>query len=199
MRSYPESKARIVQAARFVFAAMAAIMVAACAPNIIESEGPQRPARTVLVLTGAGMVSSTTQDPRYEAIWSGVASRYAGAFSEELNSTGPHAKLHVIKNREESPQTALVRLVKEEKKDAVVQVTVKHVRTSTVNTIYLEAEFMPLVYNRLSNGQRNVVPQSGTRRNYPMLSTTSQDMRDASIPDLAKQFVSELRGQGYLQ
>lgn len=198
MTNSKKSSARIVRV-RVAFVAMSAVLMMACAPKIVESELPQRPARTALILTGAGMVPSSAQDPRYEATWREVASRYAGALAEEINSAGPYATLHVVKNREDAPQKVLVRLVNEEKKDALVQVTIRHVRTGSENTIYLETEFMPLMYNRLSNGRRTVIPQSGMAKRYPMFSTTSKDMRDAPISDLAKQFVSELRKQGHLR
>jgi hypothetical protein len=144
------------------------------------------------------MVTYSAQDPRHESTWLQVASSYAEALRTEIGSTGTQAELHIKQKRKEAAADVLTMLASHDRKDAVLQVTVYRVRSGTENTYYLMAQFMPLEYTRLSNGRRGMIPAQGVIKKYPILSTTTKDMRDASIPGLAKEFVRELRDQGHL-
>ena len=175
------------------------VSVTACAPKVVETRAGRKPAEDVLILTGAGMVSMRRGDPKYEQTWLNVVGVYSRALKEKMQEAGVNAELHIKKERAEDPEAVLARLVAAEPKDALVQVTVTHVHNSNENTVYLEAEFMPLVFERLENGQRRVVPQSGPQKRYPLMSTTGKDMRDTSLSGLAAEFVKELRAQGHVK
>lgn len=177
----------------------ALLATSACAPTVVKTDPPRIPARSVLVLTGAGMVATSKDDPRYEQTWLKVSNTYADGLSEAINAAGLFSQVHVRKDVAESVESTFTKLVATERKDALLQVTVRHVRSSSDNTIYLKAEFLPLEFRQLSDGRRSVVPRSGLVRDYPVLSTTQPDMRKASLTELAKQFVKDLREQGLLQ
>lgn len=178
---------------------MALSLLVACVPQNVKTEPLQRPARTILILTGTGMVVSSKDDPRYEKTWLDVAKKFTDGLSEAITGAGLNAQVHIKQNRDETPTAALRRLITKEKKDAVITVTVHHTRNSLENTVYLKAKLMPLENVEDSKGARRVTTQIGTEKDYPILSTTKPDMREASIPDLGKQFVRELQEQGYLQ
>jgi hypothetical protein len=152
-------------AARALSLSMLVVLVCACNPRIIETEGPHRPARSVWILTGAGMVTYSAQDPRHESTWLQVASSYAEALRTEIGSSGTQAELHIKQKRKEAAADVLTMLASHDRKDAVLQVTVYHVRSSTENTYYLMAQFMPLEYTRLSNGRRGMIPAQGVIKN----------------------------------
>lgn len=182
-----------------VFSLMLAMtLLTACGPAIVKTEQPTQPANDILVLTGAGMVASSSNDPRYEETWLKVVKRYSQSLHTAMAGAGLNAQLHIKENGAESPKAVLGRLVAESKKDGLIQVTVTHIRNSEENTVYLNAEFLPLAYEHLSDGTQRVVPQPGTVKHYPLASTTKKDLRDASISGLAEMFVQELREQGYL-
>lgn len=174
-------------------------LLAACSPQLVRTEGPVDPANSVLIITGAGMVPRSAKDPRYEETWLNTTASYSSALKEALDKAGVAAQLYMKKDRIESPEQTLARLVAKEPKDAIIQVSITHVRNSDENTVYLDAEFMPLVYESLSDGTRRVVPQSGPRKHYPLMSMTKKDMRDTSLSGLAKTFVQELQAEGKIK
>lgn len=184
---------------RFLSVLMTALLLSACSPQVVKTEGPNDPASSVVIITGAGMVPRSTQDPRYEDTWLKTADSYSAALEAALKKAGVAAQLHTKQDRSETPEQTLARLVSEASKDAIIQVSITHVRNSEENTVYLDAEFMPLVYEYLSDSSRRVVPQVGPRKHYPLMSFTKKDMRDVSLSGLAKAFVKELQTQGKIK
>jgi hypothetical protein len=183
---------------RMVFAITAVVLLASCAASVVKTEAPQRPARSVLIVTGVGMVPAAANDPRYEKTWLEVAGKYADGLNEATKAAGVQTQVHIRRDRNEALDATVAMLVAKDKKDALVQVTVNHVRTSADNTIYLKAELMSLEYVYYSDGTRKAVTRKGAEKSYPILSTTKPDMSKASLSDLAQQFVKELRAQGHL-
>lgn len=150
------------QRARRIASIMAAVLLTACAaPTVVETKLAQVPARTVLVLTGAGMVPYSNDDPRYESMWLQTATTYAQAMQKHIDSSGRRAQLHVKNERGANSADYAAQLLAGARQDAVLQVTITHVKSSAENTIYLSAEFFPLEYRRLSNGQNRAIPQKG--------------------------------------
>ncbi len=179
-------------------ALLLATVVSGCGPSVVRTAQPTQPANKVLVITGVGMVTRNAGDARVEETWFNVAANYAKSLDAAMAEAGINVHLHVKKDRAESPKDVLSRLAKDNKKDALIQVAVVHQRSSIDNTFYLEAYYMPLAYQDMSNGERLVVPQKGPVKRYPMLSSTTTDMRDASLSGLAQAFVKELLEQGYI-
>lgn len=184
---------------RLVMTATMTLLLASCMATVVKTEPPQTPAISVLVITGAGMVPASSSDPRYEQTWLQVVSKYTDGLSEAMKAAGINAQVYVKKDRGESTADAIVRVLAQDRKDAVLQVTVRHVRTGSDNTVYLNSELLPLEYVFYSDGTRKIVPRQGLAKNYPILSTTQPDMRKASLTELGKGFVKELREQKYLQ
>lgn len=198
MRSKNNNRNHIVGAMRLAMAMITAMLLVSCA-TIVKTEPPQTPAISVLIVTGAGMVPVSSSDPRYEQTWLHAASKYTEGLTEAMKASGVNAQVYIKKDRNEPVADVVARLVAEDRKDALLQVTVRHVRTSSDNTTYLEAELMPLEYQFYSDGKRKAVPRKGAEKSYPILSTTRPDLRQASITDMGKGFVKELRAQKYLQ
>lgn len=145
------------------------------------------------------MVVSSKDDPRYEKTWLDVVGKFADGLSSAITGAGLYAQVHIKNNRQEGSGAALGRLNAKEKKDAVITITIDHIRSSSENTVYMTAKFMPLENVEYSNGERKVVTQAGMEKKYPIFSTTHPDLSRASLLDLAKEFVKELREQGHLQ
>lgn len=175
-----------------------ASMVAACGPSVVRTVQPTQPANKVVVITGVGMVVSSANDPHVEETWFNVAGNYAQSLESAMADAGVNVHLHIKQDRSESPKAVLSRLANDDRKDALIQVVVVHSRSSTENTFYLEAHYMPLAYEEMSDGGRMVVPQKGPVKRYPILSSTTKDLRNASLSGLANDFVKELLAQGYI-
>lgn len=180
-------------------AVMSVALMTACASGFVETFPPNLPAKSVVIVTGVGMVPSAQNDPRYESMWLGAAKSYAEALRADIAKTGKKAQLDIKSDRSVKGTDYIAKLLATEKRDALVQVVVTHVRNSTENTVYLEASFLPLVYTRDVNGRLAATAQEGPIKRYPLFSMTGKDMRDASLSGLAVDFNKELRGKGLLQ
>ncbi|MBI3545133.1 MAG: hypothetical protein HY081_00855 [Gammaproteobacteria bacterium] len=178
---------------------VSALLITACASTTVtETTPPQLPVENVLIVTGAGMVPSAKNDPRYESMWLQTANTFAKGLRDAIEHSGKKAQLNIRPDQSSGLAEYVATLLATGKQDALLQVTVSHVKNSSENTIYLEASFMPLGAKRYSDGRRQATTHAGPTKRYALLSTTGKDMREASLSELAEKFVKELRAQGFL-
>lgn len=196
MRKNCPIRDRYVRMLSFASAALPMIVLTACASTAVETTPPRVPARSVLIVTGVGMVPYAARDPRYESLWLGAARRYAEGLRTAIERTGARAELRIKRDRGIATIDYVKRLLAHEEQDALLQVTVNHERSGSVSTVFLEVSFLPLGSRRYPNGRRGVMTHTGPTERYPILSTSGKDMRNASLTGLADKFVQELRRRG---
>jgi hypothetical protein len=159
---------------------------------------PAPPAiRSVLVMAGRNLTPSYG-DARYDQVWFEYSSSFVDAVRNSLDLL--HVPVHVNTNRDRRVKASdeVARLLGERSYDAVIQVTITHVKNAVENTVYLEAEYFRVRYGS-ENGRRSVTFEGRQAQKYPVLGEAGQDMRDVPAARLAEQFIDALKTAGVFQ
>ncbi len=200
MKQNPEFPKRYSgHGALFLSLMLAAGLFANSAAGEAGAKSPKQPVSSVLILTGAGMVSSSLESPTKEKVFLAAVKVCARALHAELEEAGVDTIKHIIGDKSESPEEAAVRRLSTTPRDALLQVTAAHVRSDNENTIYLDLELMLIEFHRHNSGGGVATLQEGLAKRYPLHAPDEDDLGQVPISGIAGSFVRDLQAHGLVK